>query len=99
MARLGFRVGKEIFIGLILLGFGFFALPAIVYSVGIRIVGDYGAEGGVDTLMSHVRSDLAAGNIFAWLLVLSPYVIVQLLRLARYLWRAKPGVTEVTVSD
>ncbi len=99
MARAGLRVGKELLIAVVFLGFGLFALPPLVYWVGTQVVGDYGAEGGLDTLMRQIWADLGAGNVFAWLLVAGPFVIVQLLRLGRALWRSNRGVNSVTVPD
>ena len=99
MARAGIRIGKEMFVAVVLLGFGLFALPPMVYWVGTRVVGEYGAQGGLDTLTRQIWTDLANGNVFAWMLVTGPYLIIQLLRLGRVLWRSKPDVNSVTVSD
>lgn len=99
MARAGIRVGKELFVAAVLLGFGLFALPPMVYWFGTRVVGEYGAEGGLDTLTRHIWTDLADANVFAWLLVTGPFVIIQLLRLARRLWKSRSDVNGVTVSD
>lgn len=70
-----------------LIGFGVFLLPAAVYLVGQRVVGEYPADGGVFALAVSVWVDAIRGNPLALLLVLSPYGAVQFLRLARRLWR------------
>ena len=99
MARKKFRLGKELLIAIALIGFGLLPLPVLVYWVGTRVVGEYAAEGGLRALIEDIWTDLASGNILAWLLVVSPYLIIQLLRLARVLWRRRPDVSGVTVSD
>ncbi len=99
MVRAGIRIGKELLIAVVLLGFGLFALPPLVFWVGSRIVGDYGAENGLDALTRQVWSDLAGGGVFAWLLVGGPFIVVQLLRLGRVVWRSRLDVKSVTVSD
>ena len=93
------RLRKELTLTAMLLSFGLLPLPIIVYWVGTRVVGEYAADSGLGALIWHIWSDLTAGNILAWILVLSPYLIIQLLRLARSLWRYKIGVSNVTVSD
>ena len=99
MARASIRVVKELTIAAVLLGFGLLALPPLVFWVGARVVGDYGAENGLDTLTRQVWTDLAGGNPFAWLLVTGPFAIIQLMRLSRIIWRSRPDVKGVTVSD
>ena len=62
-------------------------------------MGEYSAESGVWGLIWDIWSDLAAGSVLAWILVVSPYLLIQLLRVARALWRRQPGVRDVTVLD
>jgi hypothetical protein len=78
---------REVAIGAGLLAFGLFVLPAAIYIVGAQIFGEYSVDGGVLALGEGIWSDLLALQPFAWLLVLSPYVIVQLARCVRRLWR------------
>jgi hypothetical protein len=88
---------RELIIACLALGAGFFVLPFAIYWVGRQVFGEYGRGGG-DVL------DLAEGiwsaffNVApaAWLLVLSPYLILLLLRLLRGIWRGR--VTAVTES-
>ena len=77
---------KELLIAIVMLGFGLVPLPTLVYWVGTHVVGEYEAEGGLSALIGHVWGDLANGAPLAWVLVVSPYLIIQLLRLARCLW-------------
>lgn len=99
MARAKSRWRKEWLIAGSLLCFGLLALPVLVYWVGIRVVGEYSPESGLWDLAWHIWSDLAAGSLLAWILVLSPYLIVQLLRLGSNRWRRRTGVSGVTVSN
>lgn len=81
---------RELAIGAAFLGVGLFVLPAAIYLVGSRIFGEYSTDGsGMMALAEQIWLDLAAVRPFAWLLVLSPYVVIQLARGVRRLWRAR----------
>jgi hypothetical protein len=90
---------RELALGVSLLAAGALLLPLAVYWVGGHVFGEYGAEAGVWNLMLDVWTGLAQGSVLAWALVLSPYGVIQLVRLAWLTMRAKPNVTELTVSD
>lgn len=79
---------REVIIGAALFAFGFFVLPLAIYWVGRELIGEYAPDAGVWTLMESIWADLLSFRLAAWLLVLSPYGVVQLLRLARRCWRA-----------
>ena len=99
MTRAKSRLRKELLVAAALLSFGLTALPLLVYWVGMRVVGEYYLESGLSDFVWHIWSDLAAGSVLAWILIVSPYLIIQLLRLALILWRRRPDVSSVTVSD
>ncbi len=99
MTRAKSRLRKELLVAAALLSFGLTALPLLVYWVGMRVVGEYYPESGLSDFVWHIWSDLAAGSVLAWILIVSPYLIIQLLRLALILWRRRPDVSSVTVSD
>ena len=99
MTRAKFRLRKELLVAGALLSFGLAVLPVLVYWVGIRVVGEYYPESGLSDLVWHIWSDLDTGSVAAWILIASPYLIVQLLRLGLVLWRWRPDVSNVTVSD
>ena len=80
-------IKRELVLAGSLLGLGFFILPGAVYLVGQTVVGEYPADGGVLALAVNIWADMARGNPLALVLVLSPYGVVQLLRLSRRLWR------------
>lgn len=73
---------RELILATVLIGFGWFLLPVAVYWVGRQVIGEYESTTGFWGLIGHVWSDFLALAPGAWLLVLSPYVVIQLLRLA-----------------
>lgn len=73
----------ELYLAFALLAFGLVVLPASIYVVGQRVVGNYDG-GGMMELAIEIWRGLLDGRWYAWTLVLSPYVVVQLLRLS---WR------------
>jgi len=85
-------VRREIVIAAVVFAFGFFVLPLAIYWVGRELVGTYStdATAGAMTLAESIWADLLRFRLSAWVLVLAPYGVVQLLRLARRLWRAAP---------
>ncbi len=85
---------RETLLALVLLAVGLFALPAAVYLVGQEIIGPY--EAGLAGFYDAIGNALIAGNPYAWILVLSPYLSVQLLRLLLRLRRARRSVNQVT---
>lgn len=83
----GDRLKRELIIALVLLIVGLLVLPVPVYWVGERVFGPYTSEEGLWGLATHIWGDLGRGSPLAWTLVLSPYLIVQLLRFGRTAWR------------
>jgi hypothetical protein len=80
------RAAREALLALGLVAFGLILLPALVYLVGQQVVGEY--PDGIGGLYAAVGDALMAGNPLAWILILSPYVTIQLLRL---LLRLRPS--------
>ena len=76
---------KEALIALGLIAFGLICLPGLVYFVGAQIIGEY--ELGILGLYEALADALASGSLAAWFLILSPLLVVQLWRLARWLRR------------
>lgn len=66
--------------------FGLVILPILIWFVGKAVFGAYGGAGYVDffgTLSGKIRG----GDLVAWFLVLSPWLALQLIRLAMAGWR------------
>jgi len=77
------RLRFELILGSVLLAVGLFAVPAVVFWVGIKLLGPYGegAGAGLATFYADFFGDLAAGVGRAWSLALGPLVLISLLRL------------------
>ena len=75
---------------------GLFVLPAVIFTVGITLLGPYG-EGqgaGMGTFYGDFYGDLADGEVRAWALALGPLVLVSLIRFVFIGARPKPEPTE-----
>ncbi len=90
---------KELILASSLIGGGLLLLPLAVFWVGQRIVGEYESEAGLWGLLVNIWSDFFSLELGAWLLVLSPYLTIQLLRLAFKARRLGRSVTSVTDSQ
>lgn len=62
-------------------GFGLFVLPALVFLVGQQLLGPYRPDAGMSTFYGDLYGHLAAGSPWPWLLVMGPWLTIQLLRL------------------
>ena len=72
--------GRESVLFLWMLLGGLFLLPVAVYVIGIALFGEYGGS-GFSAFYSSLHGELMAGVPSVWFLILSPYLIWQLLRL------------------
>jgi len=66
-----------LFLGLLLLGM--LVLPMAIYFVGDAVFGDYGGAGFQD-FYGEVHAAIRAGDGVVWFLILSPYLVCQILR-------------------
>lgn len=62
-------------------GLGLLALPALVYLVGQQLLGEYRPGANMGVFYADLYKHLGALSIWAWILVLGPWLAVQLLRL------------------
>lgn len=77
------RLRFELIAASVLLAFGLFVLPALIFWVGRTLLGPYG-EGqgaGLGTFYGDLFGDLAAGSVRAWAVAVGPLVLISLLRL------------------
>lgn len=72
---------REALLFLVLAGFGLLALPALVYLVGQVLLGEYLPGATMATFYGDLYGHLARLSPWPWLLVLGPWLAVQLLRL------------------
>jgi hypothetical protein len=77
------QVEAALFLGLLL--FGLVVLPTAIYVVGGKVFGEYGAP-GFGGFFGDLGSRIRSGDAVAWFLVLSPYLVWQVLRLAIAAW-------------
>lgn len=90
------RMRFELIFGSVWLAIGFFLLPAVIFWVGITLLGPYG-EGqgaGMGTFYGDFYGDLAQGEGRAWALALGPLVIISLIRAVFIGARSKPEGVE-----
>jgi hypothetical protein len=80
---------REVAIAAGFLAFGLIALPFAVYLVGQQMLGEYGDGLGSLALAESIWLDLLSLRLPAWILVLSPYLTIQLARGVRRIWRRK----------
>jgi hypothetical protein len=74
-------IAGALFVGLIV-------LPVVIWSVGQALIGPYEGGDGAFALAEKLWLDALALEPAAWLLLLSPYALVQL---GRLFWRACRG--------
>src|SRR5262245_32632672 len=89
---------RELTIAAVAFAVGFFVLPLAIYWLGQRVLGEYKPGAGVLDLADGIWGDFLQLEPAAWLLVFSPYLLLQLLRLVRRLVRARNPVKPVTNS-
>jgi len=90
-SQIGRIFRKELAVLAVLLFLGLAALPIVIWFVGKAVFGAYGGAGYMDfygTLSSKIRS----GDLVSWFLVLSPYLVWQIVRLTALGWRAAKKV-------
>jgi hypothetical protein len=71
----------------VLLFVGFVLLPIAIWFVGKTVFGAYGGTGYSD-FFGNLSGKIRGGDLVAWFLVLSPYLVWQCLRLMAFGWRS-----------
>ncbi|MGB5689257.1 MAG: hypothetical protein WBM45_08265 [Woeseiaceae bacterium] len=71
----------------ILLFAGLVLLPIAVWFVGKAVFGAYGGSGYME-FFGILSGKIRSGDLVAWFLVLSPYLVWQCLRLTVLAWRS-----------
>ena len=85
-ARLRKTLTRELALFAGLLFVGMVVVPISLYLVGDDIFGEYAGHGFGD-FFGTLSAKLRNGENVAWFFVLSPYLVVQLLRLTAFGWR------------
>lgn len=86
------RFRFELVVASILLAFGLFVLPGLVFWVGKTLLGAYGKDAGIGAFYGDFYGDLASGVVRTWMLALGPVVVVSVIRLL-FLKRSDPSET------
>ena len=74
---------RELLLAGILIPAGLVLIPVAIYFTGQALLGAYSEEGhGIGRLYGDILRDMGSGFLPAWLLILSPYLGIQLIRLA-----------------
>jgi len=84
------RTVKEVLLALALLVCGLVILPILIYVVGQQIIGEY--EDGLLGFYEAIADALIEGSVFAWILILWPYLTVQLFRFSLWLRKLRRAV-------
>ena len=84
------RTVKELLLALALLLCTLVCLPPLIFVVGQQLVGEY--ENGLLGFYEAIADALADGSVFAWILILWPYLTVQLLRFSLWLRKQRQAV-------
>lgn len=79
---------RELLLFACLAGFGLLVLPTLVYAVGVFLLGEYRPGATVGGFYADLYAELAAPALWAWLLVLGPWLGIQWLRLLWLPFRA-----------
>lgn len=90
------RIRFELIFGSVWLALGFFVLPALIFWVGVTLLGPYG-EGqgaGMGTFYGDFYADLARGEVRTWSLALGPLILISILRAIFIGTRPKPAAVE-----
>jgi hypothetical protein len=70
----------EFILASVLLAVGLFGMPALIYGVGIAVLGPYGESAGLAKFYSDFFADMAEPSARTWALALGPLTLVTLLR-------------------
>lgn len=73
-----------------LLFIGFVIMPIAIYWIGPHVLGEFGGYGYSD-FFGGLSARIRGGDLVAWLFVLSPYLVWQILRITLFAFRASSG--------
>jgi hypothetical protein len=83
------RLRKELVLGAACFGFGLFVLPALIYLVGVRVLGAYGGGPHIGAFYGDFFRNLIDGAGRTWFIVVGPYFLLIVVRLIFWPWRGK----------
>lgn len=76
------RLRFELIFASVWLAIGLFLVPALIFWVGITLLGPYGDApgGGLGSFYADFFGDLATGELRAWFITLGPLILISLAR-------------------
>jgi len=93
------RWRKELILGSACLGFGLIILPALIYLVGVPVLGAYGGGPHIGSFYGDYFRNLVDGVGRTWFVVVGPYSLLIVIRVIFWRWRTKLPVSEAGSSD
>jgi hypothetical protein len=93
------RWRKEILLAAGCLGVGLLVLPALIYAVGVPLLGSYGGGEHVGSFYGDFFRNLIGLVGRTWFIVLAPYLLLLVLRLIFWPWGKKLPVNQAGPSD
>ena len=81
---------KETALFFVLLFIGFVIMPIAIFWIGPLVLGEFGGYGYSD-FFGGLSARIRRGDLVAWLFVLSPYLVWQILRITLFAFRASSG--------
>lgn len=75
------RLRFELIFASLWLAVGLFVMPAVIFGVGVLLLGPYGDGKGLGTFYADFFADLAEPSGRTWTIALGPLLLVSLLRL------------------
>jgi hypothetical protein len=83
------RWRKELALAAIFIGLSLVVLPALIYGVGVQILGAYGGGPHIGSFYGDFFRNLIGGVFRTWFIVLAPYLFICVLRLIFWPWGRK----------
>jgi hypothetical protein len=88
------RWRRELILAASCLGFGLFVLPALIYLVGVPLLGAYGGGPHIGSFYGDFFRNLISGTGRTWFIVIGTYLLITVLRLIFLSWGAKLPVNQ-----
>jgi hypothetical protein len=90
------RLRFELIFASVWLAVGLFVMPAVIFGVGVSLLGPYGDGKGLGTFYANFFADLAEPSGRTWLIALGPLLLVSVLRAAFLRVRKTPDEDDAT---
>lgn len=92
------RLRFELFFASAWLGFGLFLLPAMIFAVGVLLLGPYGEGAGLGRFYLDFYADLGRPSGRTWAIALGPLLLVTFVRLV-FVGTSKPADDDIAQQD